>query len=572
MARADTAFQFQRTSIRLALSAILIVPTATSAQVAPVPGSIGVPGAPGGLTTPIGTGPSVDARNGISYGVRASMLISSNLDLAPDGQKSGRHIMSEVAPYIQARFDSPRGYGLASYSLRGQLSESNLEFRHDLRAVGDIRITDEMFRVFASANIFQVNTDPFRASSYDPGSQRTNVQQYKQFEIAPYAGGRFDREGYWNVRYSLRYIDPGNSSALQALGANSPSIWNSVSAGLRTDLTNRLLGLSVSGSTYQADYEQGVSYTGNEADALAWLAINNWRLKVGAGVGYSQNSRLKNDSGENSGIGPSMAFEWAPDNSNFLKGRWAQRYYGGAGDLTASHRAANWSFSLNYSKGITDGNLSNIGGLYPGALGAGGLSSSSLGSLFTPIGAGNSAIATNPIAQGLANRNLLFGGSGLSNLGSLSSLQGSTLGLINGLNTATIVFYDALSANVSFLGARSGATAQVFVNNRKTAVPYVTGVYDDLDQKGFSLAGTFRMDPVQSLNALLRYTVSDSNSRNQHANLTSLVGTYDWRVTPRATVSFGARAQTQSGSGTSVDYNEFAVFVSADYRFQPYLD
>jgi hypothetical protein len=46
------------------------------------------------------------------------------------------------------------------------------------------------------------------------------------------------------------------------------------------------------------------------------------------------------------------------------------------------------------------------------------------------------------IAQGLANRNLLFGGSGLSNLGSLTSLQGSTLGLINGLNTAGINIFD----------------------------------------------------------------------------------------------------------------------------------
>jgi hypothetical protein len=46
-----------------------------------------------------------------------------------------------------------------------------------------------------------------------------------------------------------------------------------------------------------------------------------------------------------------------------------------------------------------------------------------------------------------------------------------------------------------------------------------------------------------------------------------LLGSWDWNITPRSTLSVGGRLQRQTGSGTAVEFDEVAAFVSADHRF-----
>lgn len=537
----------------------LALPSPTAAQ--GIVGT-GAPAAPGGAT-PIGTGADTDQRNGIFYGVRASWLISNNLDLAPPSATDRRHMLLELAPYVQARMDNTRGTAFASYTLRLQSRENQFDLNNTLLAFGDFKVTDEIFRVSATASIFDTNITPFGTSSFDPGTQRTNSTQYRNFEVSPYLLGKFDGNGTWSARYRLRYTDTGT---LDPFGFAYPSSTSQTgTAFARTDLTKRTLGASVNGVAYETDYSNGIQYTGTEADVLAWWSINRWNLRLAAGVGYAQNSRLKNADGESSGYGPSAAVEWAPDTNTFIRGRWAQRYYGDTAELSATHRASNWTFGLRYGKGITDGIRSSFGSGNTGGLsapGAGVFNNS------TDLFGRSNTTENNPVAEGLASRNLLFGGA-TTNIASPSNLSfGSNafggLGLIN----AAIVFYDTATATVGFVGARSAALASVFYNNRKTALTFSSGIYDDLEQRGATLGASWRVDPVRSVSAALRYTHSTSDARASSSDLTSLIASWDWRITPRSTLSVGGRVQRQTGTGTTVGYDEAAVFVSANHRFE----
>jgi uncharacterized protein (PEP-CTERM system associated) len=528
MARADTTHR-THPGIRLALATALMAPLLAGAQMGGA-----APGAAGTTPSAIGTNPEGRAYT-VTPGIRASVVASDNIDLLPDPAKTTGTLF-ELMPYVQASLNSPRAVGYAFYGLRGQIRDGGInptdEIRHDLRAWGDFKLTEESLRVFARASVFDINASPFGVSSFDPGAQRTNRTQYQDFELSPYLFGRFDGDGTWTARYRLRYIDPGSNS--------QSNTSQSLSGNVRSDLTRRQIGWSAFADVYTVAYQDGLSYNGADVDLLGWYRVGP-TLRLGAGAAYSQNEILYNNKGENSGWGPSLAIEWNPDLRTSVRARWADRYYGSTGFARASHRAANWTFGLDYFNGINDGNRS---GLY----GTGG------SSLFNiPSAAGTpSASTSNPVAQGLIDQNL-------------TSPAGTSYG--SGIANSPIVYVDTLLASVGWLGTRNSVLASVFINNRRTAVAFAGGPVEDTDQYGASLAFTHRLDARNSLNLAARQTVSDSPLLASHATLSSLWATWDYRLTPRAFTSIGGRIQRQRGDGTTVVYDEAALLASIDYRF-----
>jgi uncharacterized protein (PEP-CTERM system associated) len=525
-----------RTAIAAALA--LGFMAAPQAQPAPAPGSgqsgASVPGGSG--ITPIGVGSNPTGRRyEINPGIRASVLASDNLDLQPRGaEQSGT--LFELAPYIRATLNSPRAVADATYTLRGQVFEGGIdprnEVRHDLRAWGDMKLSDDAFRLFARANVFDVNISPFGAASFDPGVQRTNRTQYKEFELSPYLFGRLEGDGGYTARYRLRYTDPG--------GSFSSNTVNAVSGSVRTDLSERRVAGSLRADLYDVDYENGLAYRGADLDLLGWYRVDR-TLRVGAGAGYSRNDILLNNKGENDGWGPSVAFEWTPDQRTSVRGRWSDRYYGNNAQVRANHRSANWVLGLDYFTGVNDGNLSGLQGYDTASLFAGQSQAGTPG-----------AIGANPVTQGLADRNLLSG-------------PGTTFG--TGVASSPLVYSDRLVASVGWLTTRNFLVASVFVNNRRTAVPFATGVREDTDQIGGRLDFTHNLNQRNLLRAFVGQTVSDSNLSDSQATLSTVGAFWDYRLSARSTTSLGGRVQRQRGTGITVEYDEAAVIASIDYRF-----
>jgi uncharacterized protein (PEP-CTERM system associated) len=373
---------------------------------------------------------------------------------------------------------------------------------------------------------------PFGVSSFDPGAQSTNRTRYRDFELSPYLAGRFDGEGTYLARYRLRSIDQGSSFA--------SSTSQALLGEARTDLSRRRVGVSVRADVYDVNYEGNTSYAGGDVDLLGWFRFDS-ALRVGLGVGYSRNDILFNDKGENEGWGPSAALEWVPDSRTAVRARWSDRYYGSTADVGASYRAVNWTFGLDYSSGINDGARSGLNSV----------TSSELFSQQNASGTPGSPSA-NPVSQGLVDQGLLSG-------------AGRSFG--TGLVSSPLVKVDSLIASIGWLGARNSALGTAFINNRRTAVAFQSGVVEDVDQFGGSLGFTHRLDGRNSVNLTGQYTVSDSVTLDSQATLSSLLLRWDYRLSPRSLATLGARVQRQRGNGVTVEYDEAAALASLDFRF-----
>ncbi len=546
------------------LIALLLAPTIASAQaVVPAPGSFG---APTGLS-PIGVG-NLNATaqpNTIYLGVRTSLLYSDNLNLQASGQQV-HGMMLQVSPYLNANYTSQKLVAQAYYSVNfvarsndGGTNNKNNTYQN-LGASANWKVNEDHFHVLAAANLFETNTNPFLASSYTPGAQGFNISQYSDITLAPNLFGRIDGDGRWNTRYIARYVDPG--------GSISSSVSQTLTGDVRSDFSRRSLGLSAKANYYNIDYDNGYGYHGGDADVLVWL-LPTPTFRIGAGMGYAQSDVLYNNEGQNSGWGPAASVEWVPDDRTSLRAFWANRYFGNTGNAQARHTSSNWTFGLNYYNGVTNGNNPYAGAGYGGygGYGAYGAASSAMmgaqnGALGTTPG---SSLFTNPVAQGLADRNLLFGNT--SNNSVTSGLFGTNPGYGANYLNSPVLYVDNLTASIGYVGTRVGILATAFMNKQSTAVPFIGGSVNDLDQYGGSVGVSYQLDSVSSLNAGYRQTNSDSNSAKSFARLNQLLASWDYRFTPRAVWSVGARLQHQSGTGTTVQYDEAAVFTYIDFRF-----
>jgi uncharacterized protein (PEP-CTERM system associated) len=546
------------------LIALLLTPALASAQaIVPTPGSIG---APVGLTA-IGVG-NVGASaqpNSIYFGLRNSLLYSDNLNLQGSGQQV-RGMMLQVSPYLNANYTSQKLVAQAYYSLNfvarsndGNISNKNNTYQN-LGASANWKVNEDHFHVLAAANLLTTNTNPFLASSYTPGVQAYNVSQYSDFSLAPTLFGRIDGDGRWNTRYVARYVDPG--------GSISSSVSQALMGDVRSDFSRRSLGLSAKANYYNIDYDNGFGYHGGDTDFLAWL-LPTPTFRIGAGAGYAQSDVLYNKDGANSGWGPAASVEWVPDDRTSLRVFWANRYFGNTGTAQARHVASNWTFGLNYYNGVSNGNNPYAGSGYGGygGYGAYGASSSALtGALTGATGTTpGGSLFTNPVAQGLADRNLLFGST--ANNSVTSGLFGTNPGYGANYLNSPVLYVDNLTASIGYVGTRVGVLATAFMNKQSTAVPFIGGSVNDLDQYGGAVGVSYQLDSVSSLNAGYRQTDSNSNSAKSYARLNQLLASWDYRFTPRAVWSVGARLQHQSGTGTTVQYDEAAVFTYIDFRF-----
>jgi hypothetical protein len=563
-ARSKALAPVLRRSPLASLIALLLSPALAYAQaIVPTPGSIG---APAGLT-PIGVGnlSNTAQPNGIYFGVRNSLLYSDNLNLQASGQQV-RGMMYQLSPYVNANYSSQKLVAQAYYNLNfvarsndGSTSNKNNTYQN-LGASANWKVNEDHFHLLSAANLFQTNTNPFLASSYTPGAQAYNVSQYSDATIAPNLFGRIDGDGRWNTRYIARYVDPG--------GSISSSVSQTLMGDVRSDFSRRSVGVSAKAAYYNIDYDNGFGYHGGDADFLAWL-IPTRTFRIGAGAGYAQSDVLYNNERQNSGWGPVASLEWVPDDRTSFRAYWANRYFGNTGNAQARHTAANWTFNLNYYNGVSNGNNPFAGAGYGGygGYGAYGASSSALtGALTGATGTTpGGSLFTNPVAQGLADRNLLFGNTGSNSV--TTGLFGTNPGYGANYLNSPVLYVDNLTTSIGYVGTRVGVMATAFMNKQSTAVPFIGGSVNDLDQYGGSIGASYQLDSVSSLNAGYRQTNSDSNSAKSFARLNQLLASWDYRFTPRAVWSVGARLQHQSGTGTTVQYDEAAVFTYIDFRF-----
>ncbi|MFN5881713.1 MAG: hypothetical protein ACK44L_08385, partial [Burkholderiales bacterium] len=159
----------------------------------------------------------------------------------------------------------------------------------------------------------------------------------------------------------------------------------------------------------------------------------------------------------------------------------------------------------------------------------------------------------------------------------LRGLQGSPAALaaaladiglqFSGALNTPLVYFQASRATVALQGSRSAVQFGIFTADRRSAITAIGATAPALRQFGANISGTYRLDSAQAINLSLSHLQSESASANVESTRNSLIGSWDWRLSPRWVVSIGARVQRQTGSGTGVvEFDEVAGFLAADYR------
>jgi uncharacterized protein (PEP-CTERM system associated) len=528
MPRTEGARRFR--AARLAAWSVALVPGLGFAQ-----GSVFGQGAPG--LNPFAIGSNPDGRSyTLTPSIRASFTASDNFDLLPPGQERSSQAY-ELLPSVVGTVNSARATGAAFASVRGlyrpdATGDELAGLRTTLFSWGNLRIVDDLAGAYFRANVTDVNASAFGATSFNPSTQTQNRTQFRDLEVSPYLYGRFQGDGSWLARYSLNYTDPGaqlQSSVVQSLFATG-----------RTDLTLNRFGWSTRAQLYSAAFQDGLDYTGSELDLLGWYRFDS-TLRAGAGVGYASNELLSDPSGRTSGWGPSAAIEWAPTSRTFVRGRWADRYYGNTGALQVGHQSAQWTFGLNYARGISTGTAANLYGFNSASLfGGSGVPGSATGGTLSPVG------------QTLVNQNLL-------------PLAGSTFG--SGLVNSPLVFVENMVASVGWTRQLDAVLGTAFVNNRRTAIAFSGVLPADIDQHGGSLSYRRRLDSSNAVTLTGRQTRTVDNLGPARSTLTGLNLDWNHQLGPRLAVVLGGRLQRQNGEGGASSYDEAAVYVWATYRF-----
>lgn len=499
------------------------------------PGGTTLPGAVSAQPTRIGTPDPNRPAFAWQPGILSTLSYSDNIDLGEGGTARNGTIL-EVAPYVDMRFNSPRAIGAFGYRARGlkywNSQVFDTEFRNDLRGAIDAAITDETLRVYASAYVFDINRNPFGATTVDPGSRSSTRTLYRSFEVSPYLSGDVGQSMEYVLRYRLNHIDPGGT-LLSSTG--------SALLGEARSPTERLgLGWTSRVATTQYTYENDFDYRNSLIELLGTYALSP-TLRLGLGANYAASSTLTDSDGNRSGFGPSASFDWAPAPRTLVNGRWSGTYYTNVANVRAVHATGRSTFGLTFDRGVRDGNESSL--LY-----------------FDPL--------------------RVFGGSAVrGGVGALSPVGGALdqQGLLDAagrpLSTAftqsPIVRIEALIASWGYATTRTGTLATAYMNNQRPAVivPGFTNVAD-FDQVGVSLRWSYQLTPRQilQLGGLLQTT--ESNTLRTDTTVTSASAGFRYLLTPNLTGILNYRFTRQRiDGGTFAGYDENLVQVGVDYRF-----
>lgn len=463
----------------------------------------------------------------VSPGVRASVVASDNIDLRPsDNAKTGGY--AEIAPYVQADYAGPRGFGAVRYQLSGRAYTGSEildhTIRNDLRANGDIAVADDVFRMSATAYVFDIGSTPFNALGTDAVARTTTRTTYKYFDVSPYASGRLSENTDYELRYRFNHVDPG--------GTLFSSTGNSLLARAGSGVPTSTFGWGARGNVSQYAYDNGFEYNSSLAEVMGYYSPDS-RLRFGVGANYTHYSALFDAEGRNSGVGPSASVDWQPNPRTSLFAYWADNYYGTTNSVRGTYRTERWSLGLNWDRGIRDGNQAGL--LY-----------------YDP--------------------SRMFGASSLSGTGTTSSatvLPATGLPLaVNGFQSP-LARIDALVGTISYADAvdRVALVAYTREQGSAAAIPGFALVADYRQTGGF-VRGSRRMDSLNSFLYGAYYSTNESS--NLSVSTKVLSADVGWGVRLSRDLSGQVvfrHTRQRSESGVLSSYDENALIFVADYRF-----
>lgn len=471
-------------------------------------------------------------------GVRGTVLETES----SGGNAGGRsHLSSvEITPYLNASIATARTQGSVAYAMRNFETHSDAGSRaftrHDLRATLNAQLIDDWFGIQASAAIYNTNASIAGGLSADPATSPTNNAALRTWSVAPYVQGRAG--GLATYRMQYRYQESDTTGNVQAALASQT---HSLSVNVASGPQFNPWGWALNGTGLRREFANQVSLDSTSAVAtLFYTPTPEWRL--GGTLNYRYIERLTNSQGRNRGWGPGASIDWNPGRRTTIRGTIARQYFGTTESLRLSHRTNQLLLGLNYDRSILQSNDAALLTYNPGTLFSGEGFQPSLNPLYTQL-TGQGVLPADDV------------------------VLGATV-----INDA-LVRNRTLVASAAYAMPRWTTSATLFRSVRETVLSStVFGIpvaqsrtsFGQFTTTGASLAATLSIDARKSLiiNASTRDIEASASSTKTRFSIAQ--ANLNWRISPRASASIGARHTVQTTDAIGVsdrrDNTVFATF------------
>ncbi len=307
-----------------------------------------------GLTR-IGTGRTETGRRslsivpGISLGIRGS----DNIDRLPAAQRHSGSVV-ELTPFLGVEVRRPGSTLDMSVAARAQ-QFGNSDFIDqqldaDFSARGDLAIAGDGLRLRGVGRVFRVEENSLGGAGGIGlrGPTTGNTLTFREFAVSPYAIGRLGSATDFEAGAEYQLIDRG-------LRNDTTRVFADVQSGGWAD---DLIGMSARMDLRHVEYENDVQYDNLSGLLGAHLNLSG-RLKIGLGVYFSSIDYLRNSSGETSGVGPAVYWDWRATERTVFQGQYASAYYGDSIAVRLRQLYSRLLVSALWRKDIQDGNQSS---------------------------------------------------------------------------------------------------------------------------------------------------------------------------------------------------------------------
>lgn len=271
---------------------------------------------------------------------------TTNVGLAPSGGEHSDYV-TQISPGLDIAHQGPNLKVKASYTMNNisyARAETSVSRFHQLNALANAEVLQDLFFFDTRATIHQTNVSPFGPQSTNNLNLTNNRTEVRTYNFTPYVRHKFDQFASAELHYAHDHVD-------------------SSTAGLLQDNTDRVQLDIASGSTFRTlawnlSYNKQTLHFRNSSDVDLGMGsatlryIASQELTFSGTAGYEKNT-YTSVAGDPAGAFWLVGVTWQPTTRTSIDAKAGKRFYGNTAALAASHRTQRSTWSLGYNEEIS---------------------------------------------------------------------------------------------------------------------------------------------------------------------------------------------------------------------------
>lgn len=271
---------------------------------------------------------------------------TTNVGLAPKGGEHSDYV-TQISPGLDLSHQGRHLKVKASYTMNNigyARAETPVSRFHQLNALANTEVLQDLFFFDARATIHQTNVTPFGPQSTNNLNLTNNRTEVRTYNFTPYVRHKFDQFASAELRYSHNHVDSSTTGLLQN---NADHVQLDIASGsaFRTLAWNLSYNKQTLHFRNSSDIDLGMG-----SAALRYIASQE--LTFSGTAGYEKNTYVS-VAGDPSGVFWLAGVTWQPTTRTSIDAKAGKRFYGNNAALAVSHRTQRSAWSLGYNEEIS---------------------------------------------------------------------------------------------------------------------------------------------------------------------------------------------------------------------------